>query len=246
MRMIPNFVTLVNLFLGCVALVFVFDGSPGTASLIIVCCSLLDFLDGAVARWLKAWSETGKQLDSLADLVSFGVAPAAIMYHYLHSAATTSNHGDTTFVWSYLAFLIAACSALRLARFNVGGAKSDHFYGLPAPASALLIASIPFVLAFAPEEHIIREVLAALTTSFGWMLAMTMVIALLLISRVRMFSLKATSVRWQENRIRYLFLAGCIILLITFGLAAAPLFLVLYIFLSLADHLAGRQHVRGL
>lgn len=240
MRIIPNLVTLLNLFLGCVALVFVFDGLPGTASVIIVCCSLLDFLDGAVAGWLKAWSETGKQLDSMADLVSFGVVPAAIMYHYLHSAATTGNHEDTTFVWSYLAFLIAVFSALRLARFNVSGEESDHFYGLPTPASALLIASIPFVLTFGPEEHFIRGVLAALTNSFGWMLAITMVIALLLISRLRMFSLKATSLRWHENRIRYLFFAGCIILLITFGLAAAPLFLVFYIFLSLADHVAGR------
>ncbi len=237
MKTIPNTITLLNLFLGCAAIVAAFEGLLATAAIMILICSILDFLDGAVARWFQAGSEIGKQLDSLADLVSFGVAPACIMYQYLVVSLYRINPESALFVWPMLAFMITVFSALRLAVFNIDQKQSKHFTGLPTPANALLIASIPFVIEFMPADNTIHLLLIQLTDRFPAMLVITLVLSLLLVAPVKMFSLKTESLKWSENRIRYIFLAGCIILLITFGLAAAPLFLVFYIILSALDNL---------
>lgn len=237
--MIPNTITLINLFLGCAAIVAAFEGLLAPAALLILACAILDFLDGAIARWFQAGSETGKQLDSLADLVSFGVAPACIMYQYLVVSLYRVNPESSIFVWPMLAFLIAVFSGLRLAIFNTDERQHTHFVGLPTPANALLIASIPFVLEFAATEHVIHRALVAATTHFPFMVILSLVLALLLVAPVNMFSLKTESLKWAENRIRYIFLAGCVLLLITFGLAAAPLFLIFYIILSVIDNLMG-------
>ncbi len=237
MKFIPNTVTLINLFLGCAAIVATFHGLMAEAALMILICSILDFLDGAIARWFKAGSEIGKQLDSLADLVSFGVAPASIMFQYLVVSLYSVNPESSLFVWPLLAFLIAVFSALRLAIYNVDKRQRNHFLGLPTPANALLIASVPFVLEYVAPGHAVHELLILLTGSFASMLAVTLVLSFLLVAPLKMFSLKAESLKWAENRIRYIYIAGCIILLITFGLAAAPLFLIFYIILSAADHL---------
>ncbi len=242
MKIIPNTVTLINLFLGCAAIVAVFEGLLATAAIIVLICSVLDFLDGAVARWFQAGSEIGKQLDSLADLVSFGVVPACIMYQYLVVSLYSINPESSLFVWPMLAFLIAVFSALRLAIFNTGVKQGAHFVGLPTPANALLIASLPFVLEFAAPEHVIHRALVAATTSFPFILILSLVLALLLVAPVNMFSLKTESLNWSQNRVRYIFLAGCLLLLITFGLAAAPLFLIFYIILSAADNLWRISH----
>ena len=237
MKILPNTITLVNLFLGCAAIVAAFEGLLAVAAIMILICSILDFMDGAVARWFDAGSEIGKQLDSLADLVSFGVAPASIMFQYLMVAHYTLNPESSLFVWPLLAFLIAVFSALRLAIFNVDQRQENDFLGMPTPANALLIASVPFVIEYVSPENTIHAMLVQLTSSFHAMLALAIILSLLLVAPVRMFSLKTESLKWSENRIRYIFLAGCLILLITFGLAAAPLFLIFYIFLSIIDNL---------
>ncbi len=236
MKIIPNTVTLVNLFLGCAAIVAAFEGLLAEAALIILICSVLDYLDGAIARWFKAGSEIGKQLDSLADLVSFGVAPASIVFQYLMVSFYRINPESSLFVWPLLAFFIAVFSALRLAVFNIDTEQKDHFSGLPTPANALLIASIPFALEYAAPGNTIHNILIQVTSSFPAMLVLTIVLSLLLVAPLKMFSLKTESLKWSENRIRYLFVAGCLVMLITFGLAAAPLFLIFYILLSALDN----------
>lgn len=237
MKHIPNLVTMLNLFLGCAAVVLILESHPAAASILIGICAILDFLDGSLARWLNAGSALGRQLDSLADLISFGLAPATIMYHYMKNSLAAHGPESIFTVWPLAAFLIAVFSALRLAIFNTDDKQETSFRGLPTPANALLIASLPFVMAFATTGSTIHHTIDSLTGSFTVNLAMTLALSFLLISPVRMFSLKLQSLRWKENRIRYIFLAGCLIMLILFGLAAMPLFLIFYILLSLTDHI---------
>ncbi len=247
MKHIPNSITLLNLFFGCAALVLILESYLAAASIVIGICAILDFLDGSLARWLNAGSALGRQLDAMADLISFGVAPATIMYHYMNVSFHTINPGSTFFVWPLAAFLIVVFSALRLAVFNTDGKQETSFRGLPTPANALLIASLPFVLAFTTTGSFIHNTISFMTGNFWINLAMILVLSFLLISPIRMFSLKAKSLRWNENRIRYIFLAGCLIMFIIFGFAAMPLFLIFYIFLSLTDHIlfAGKYQSAG-
>lgn len=199
----------------------------------IVICSILDFLDGAAAKLLKAHSETGKQLDSLADLVSFGLAPAAIIFHYMTNALYMLNQDNPVFVLAYAAFFIAVFSALRLARFNIDTKQKSYFTGLPTPANALLIASIPLTLVLVKPDSGTSNILMALMDNVWFTLSLTFVLSALLVSPFKMFSLKIQNLKWKDNRIRYVFFAVCVILLITFGFAALPLFMIFYILLSL-------------
>ena len=236
MKHIPNTITLINLFLGCVAIVMTLQGQPGVAAIIIGLCALLDFLDGAAARFLRAGSPIGQQLDSLADLVSFGVAPSAILFHYLQGAFQIIQPEQPAILLPSLAFLVAVFSGLRLARFNIDDEQQNDFRGLPTPASALLIASMPFVLAYTEPNTLFFRLLETLTTTVWFNMGLTLVISWLLVSPVRMFSLKIKSVAWKENRFVFVFLAGCLLLLIIFGLSAVPLFLIFYLLLSLVYH----------
>lgn len=242
MKYIPNTLTMVNLFLGCTAVASVFAGFLTTASVLIGLCAVIDFLDGALARWLKAASNIGIQLDALADLVSFGLAPAAILFHYMQAVFLSCKPETAYFVWSLPAFLVTVFSALRLAIFAADQNQPDFFRGLPTPANGLLIASVPFTLAFTSPDHIINTIFVFLTETYWLLLIVTIVLSLMLTAPVKMFSLKTNTFQWADNRIRYIFLAGCLVLLITFGLAAAPLFIIFYIILSLVDHwfLAGK------
>jgi len=233
MKTIPNAITLTNLLLGCIAISFIFSGEPATGAILIVICSILDFLDGAAAKLLKAHSETGKQLDSLADLVSFGLAPAAIIFHYMTNALYMLNQDNPVFVLAYAAFFIAVFSALRLARFNIDTKQKSYFTGLPTPANALLIASIPLTLVLVKPDSGTSNILMALMDNVWFTLSLTFVLSALLVSPFKMFSLKIQNLKWKDNRIRYVFFAVCVILLITFGFAALPLFMIFYILLSL-------------
>ncbi|MDR4988189.1 MAG: CDP-diacylglycerol--serine O-phosphatidyltransferase [Bacteroidales bacterium] len=233
MKNIPNLITLANLFAGCLSVILIARGFVTEGAVLIVACSLLDFLDGAAARWLNAYSAIGKQLDSLADLVSFGFAPAAVLFYYLRNSFDSINHQGTLFVLSSAAFLITLCSAVRLARFNLDEKQTDCFTGLPTPANALLIASLPLTLAFADQHTAMHHILSQVTQHSAALLFLTGILSYLLVSPFSMFSLKVRSFSWKGNRTRVVFLTGCIVLLITFGWGALPLFLVFYILLSL-------------
>ncbi len=233
MKNIPNAISLLNLFLGCVALVFVFDAQLAVGAWLVIACSVLDFLDGATARLLNAYTKTGKQIDSLADLVSFGLVPAGIMFHYLENSLYTINPDTCHFVLSSVAFLIAVFSALRLARFTADEDEKDYFTGLPTPANALLIASIPITMSLANEDGFMFGLLSQLIGNHWFNLGFILLLSFLLIAPIRMFSLKVKALNWKQNRISIIYIIGCIILLITFGWSAMPFFLVFYIILSL-------------
>jgi CDP-diacylglycerol---serine O-phosphatidyltransferase len=233
MSFIPNLITLTNLFLGCVSIAYIFNGEAATGAILIVICAILDFLDGAAARLLNAYSETGKQLDSLADLVSFGLAPAAIIFHYLDKAVYNINPENTHFVWVYAAFIITVFSALRLARFNIETGNKTYFKGLPTPASALIIISIPLTISFAKPDSEITIMLEMLLSQTWFHVVIIVLLSALMISPLKMFSLKFNNLSWKDNQIRYIYFAICIVLLITFGFAALPLIMIFYILLSL-------------
>lgn len=214
----PNFLTCCNLLCGCLGIVFVLESRDIPAAYLVWLACLFDFFDGFAARMLKVTSNIGQELDSLADVVSFGVLPALVMYKLIE-ASTSST------VLPYIAFTIAVFSALRLAVFNVDETQTDSFRGLNTPANALFITSLP--LLHNDVGNWLYET---------WVLiAITLVFSLLLVSRIEIFALKFKNFSWQENKIRFTFLILSVLLLISFQLVALPVIIILYIVLSLID-----------
>ncbi len=222
---IPNAVTCLNLFSGCLGIVFAFNGNLVFASYAILIAAVLDFLDGMLARLLKAYSELGKQLDSLADMVSFGVLPSVIIYHlFLSSAEITSLS-----LMSYSAFIIAVFSGLRLAKFNIDTRQSENFIGLPTPANALLIASFPFMM----EEN--NSIFMNYIMNPNSLLIFSLIMSFLLISEIPLLSLKFKTISFSENALRYILILSSILLILLFQFAAVPIILILYILISLVQ-----------
>ena len=220
---IPNAITCLNLFSGCIAIVFAFQEAYLTAALFIALAAVFDFLDGFAARLLKAYSVMGKELDSLADVVSFGVAPGVMAYSFIASQAM--NIGSPTWL-AWFGFLIPVFSALRLAKFNLDERQSSTFLGLPTPANALFWAfgigsSFNFFLNNNFDPIIL--VLGIL------------IFSALLVLEIPMFALKFTNFNWKGNRLRYYFLMGCIILLALLNVNGISACVVWYILLSVLN-----------
>ena len=220
-RHIPNALTCANLLCGCVGIVEVFHNNMLLSCALIGLAAVFDFFDGFAARLLKVSSPIGKELDSLADMTTFGVLPAMIVYQLL----LRSVPGLEDMWVPYLAFGISVCSALRLAKFNVDPRQSDSFIGVPTPANALLVASLPFIIRNYPDwEPIIVN-----TTN---LLIFTAVMSFLLVAELPLFALKFKSFGWQGNEVRYLFLLAGVVLLATLGFLAVPIIVGLYVLLS--------------
>lgn len=231
---IPNFITLLNLLSGCIAIVFIFQNQLEIASYLIVLAAFFDFMDGFFARLLKAQSPIGKDLDSLADVVSFGLVPGLILFKLIgYSIGISINTGIINLV-PYIAFLIPLFSALRLAKFNNDKRQTDVFIGLPTPANALLIASFPLIL-IQQSTLIGIDILRiqSLFLSTVFLIAISILLSYLLVAELPLLSLKFKSFNWEENKIRFLFLAISCLLLILLYFAAVPVIILLYIFLSL-------------
>ncbi len=229
---VPNLLTLCNLICGIMALLFAVEGKPLYISFfLIAAAALFDFADGAAARLLGQYSDIGVQLDSLADMVSFGAAPSAIALCMYRDASSIWGAPDAL---GYATLLIAAFSALRLARFNIDTEQKDEFIGLPTPACALFFAGLGY--AFSKGEIFpLRETLLALSA----------VMAVLLISPIRMFSLKFHNFGWRDNALRYCFLAAAAALLIVLGIGAVPAVIGLYIAVSAVRAAACRGKERA-
>lgn len=225
-RYIPNALTAFNLLIGCVAITLAYKGQLFTASLLVFICALFDFADGLTARLLKAYSPVGKQLDSLADMVSFGVLPAVIMFHLFERTETEFNPAFLV----YFPFLIAVCSALRLAIFNIDARQSEQFIGLPTPAMAILIASFPLIL----WEY---SWSAGILANPYFLATSILVVSMLMVSKIPLFSLKVRSFKWKTSKYAYILLISSIILLVLIKFAAIPIIIFLYIALSLIRNL---------
>ncbi len=232
---VPNFITSLNLAAGCLAIILGIEGQLGWAAICIGAAAVFDFLDGMAARLLKAYSEIGKQLDSLADLISFGLAPAAIVMSMLELAMFNINRplseiSATPFQWIFLfsALLVPIAGAFRLAKFNIDDRQSENFLGLPIPANALFYASLALIIEMGHNTVINQAILSRFN-----LLTIIVVLSALMISEVPMFSLKFKHLKWQGNQVRFLFIAFCVLLLVSLQLFALPLIIIGYISISL-------------
>lgn len=213
---IPNFLTCCNLVCGCLAIISLLEGWNIPIAYFVWAAGIFDFFDGFAARLLKISSPLGKELDSLADMVSFGMVPALFMY--------TAISLESPFSYlPYVALLMAVCSALRLAIFNLDDTQSDSFKGLPTPANTFFITALPFL-----ESPVLDIVYSPIVLT-----AITVVFSLLLVSRIDLFALKFKNFTWSDNKIRFTFLGLAVLLLAVLKLAALPLIILLYIALSL-------------
>lgn len=235
-RSIPNFLTLCNLTAGVVSVTLVIQGALTWAALFIFIAAVFDFLDGNAARLLNARSELGKQLDSLADVVSFGVAPGIIVFFLLSKGCEGScNFLERSGITPYFALLIPLFSAVRLAKFNIDLRQEENFIGLPTPANAIFFASVPLVLYAGHQFYpLLRlDFMQDFFTNTRALALLTLLMSYLLVSDFRMFSLKFKSPAWHGNEPRYLFLIGAVALLALFSVAGIPLSILLYFVLSL-------------
>ena len=212
---IPNLLTLCNLVSGCIGIVYAFGNDLSSASWFIWASLIFDFLDGFSARLLKVNSEIGKELDSLADVITFGVLPSCMIYQLIQLQSSSQ-------FLPYIGFSIAAFSALRLARFNLDAGQQEDFIGVPTPANALLISAFPFIHARYPEILSI-EVLVVICPVLSW----------LLISNLRLFSLKFKNYTWKDNWVRFTFLGISVLLLAFLNIYGVPVMIFTYLLLSL-------------
>ncbi len=220
---LPNAITCCNLFSGCIGIVFTFQENLIYAAYAIFLAAIFDFFDGLASRVLQSYSGIGKDLDSLADMVSFGVLPSAIMYELFLQAPQV--HKLSPYL-NFMAFLIPVFSALRLAKFNVDTRQAESFIGLPTPANAILIASFPLIM----EQH--SELSKYILNPFGLSI-FTLVMCGLLVAELPLMSLKFKNRDFQENIYRYLLLLFSAILILFFKFAAVPVVILFYIGLSI-------------
>ena len=255
MKQIPNVFTLLNLFFGCLAIVAAMQSGlmpmiddsgralvdpSGTqyvnlperifeASIYIFIAAVIDFLDGFVARLLKSTSELGKQLDSLADVVSFGVAPAIIIYQFLRLSFAQHEDGlDTSMIWLLPAFILPCAAAYRLGRFNLDTEQSHVFKGLPVPAVGIFIASFPLIYWNTDQAWVIK----LLINEWFWY-AMILLLSYLMVSRIPMLSLKLKNFSFRDNMGIYILVIVGIISIVLLKWLAIPLLFVLYLLVSI-------------
>lgn len=221
---IPNTITCCNLLSGCVAAVYAFEGVYPLAFAFIIAGAVFDFFDGLSARALKVSSPIGKELDSLADVITFGFAPATMVFSWLRECADAYLDMLVAFAMPFAAFLLVAFSALRLAKFNVDERQTSSFIGLPTPANALFWGA----LVIGSHDAIVGQ-------PYGWVLVLGLVLLFswLLVAEIPMFSLKFKNLSWKCNRIVYIFLLVSLVLLIVLGLNGLSAVIGWYIILSI-------------
>lgn len=228
---IPNAITCLNLFFGCLACLAAMESDFQAAFLWIMLAAVFDFLDGFAARLLKAYSPMGKELDSLADMVSFGLAPGFIVFFALRPLVESLPLSGQI-PYAYLAFLIPVFSALRLAKFNIDDRQTDSFIGMPTPANTLFWAS-----AIVGTCHHAAQ--APLIYSLA-VLLLVLVFSFLMVSEIPMFSLKVKNFSWADNKIRYSLVACAILFIALLGWAGVAAAIVLYLSISLVLYFRGR------
>ncbi|WP_026935525.1 CDP-alcohol phosphatidyltransferase family protein [Christiangramia echinicola] len=240
-RHIPNIITLFNLLSGSIAVIFAVKGNLILAAIFVAAGIFFDFFDGLAARALNVKSEVGLQLDSLADVVTSGVVPGLVMYQLLMKALPASgglgsDWNSSVFdiqikPFALIGLLIILASAYRLAKFNVDERQTDSFIGLPTPANALLILSLPLILTYQPGSFI-----TGLLLNEWFLVGLTLVSCYLLNAELPLFALKFSDWGFKENKLRYFFIISCIILIIFLQFIAIPVILLLYVVLSIISN----------
>lgn len=244
---IPNAITLSNLFCGCVATIFAVNNNFVAAAFFVFLGIFFDFFDGFFARKLNVQSDLGLQLDSLADMVTSGLVPGIIMFKLL--GLLDSNWGNTPnnsmlqslFEITESGFLpllgiaITLASAYRLAKFNIDTEQQSYFKGLPTPANALLIISLPLIIEFQNSD-----IINAIILNKWFLVILTLVSCYILNADIKLFALKFKNYSFKDNALRYIFILLCMVLLIVLQFAAIPVIILLYIIMSVLDNLTSK------
>ncbi len=244
MKQIPNIFTLLNLFFGCIAIVFALQNTIEItadgqfvrlteelyyASLFIGIAAVIDFLDGFVARALNAPSEMGKQLDSLADVVSFGAAPSIILYQFLRMSFIRENEGvETSMLWLMPAFIFACAGAYRLARFNIDTEQSFGFKGVPIPAAGLVVASLPLIY-----WNMQTEIVYTILMNKWFLYGLIALLSWLMVSKLPLMALKFKDFTIKNNLPKFILVVIAIVAAIFLKWLAIPVVFIAYIILSL-------------
>ena len=261
---IPNTITSLNLLCGCFAIVAAFNEQLTWSAILIGFSAVFDFFDGLVARLLHVHSEIGKQLDSLADVISFGLVPGIIMFQFISANLGDSNlpfqeRSLNHILLSSMAFIIPVLSAVRLAKFNIDPRQSDSFIGVPTPANAILIGSLVLImdlqldldiysgLFYSNQENFAHlsffESLLATALYNPYVLCfISVIMSLLLVAEIPLFALKFKNLSWAGNKIRFIFILISAALLLSLKLIALPIIIVIYILLSIINNFASAKH----
>ena len=233
---IPNLLTLGNLLCGTIAIIFAIKGDFVGTAILVASGIVFDFLDGFVARMLNVQGELGKQLDSLADMVTSGVVPGIVMLQLLINAIDLDasayfgidTYGATGSNLPYLGLLLTLGACYRLANFNIDTRQSDSFIGLPTPAMTLLVISLPLIIEFSNQLFFINVI-----NNQYFLITVTLLLTFLMNAEIKLFALKFKSFGFKENALKYIFLAISILLLVVIKFVAVPLIILLYVGLSL-------------
>jgi CDP-diacylglycerol--serine O-phosphatidyltransferase len=232
-RNIPNAITCGNLLCGCLAIVQAFEGDLVWAAYLVGIAAILDFFDGFTARLLHVTSPIGKDLDSLADMVTFGVVPGVVMFQLLKVSTLLIVNQPIWLYMPYVAFLIPVFSGIRLAKFNNDARQAESFIGVNTPANSMLICSLPLIIGTGEQS---QSSLATFILNPYLLITITVIMSFLLISELPIFSFKFKSFGWAGNQIRYVFLIMALILLVTLQFVGIPLVIVLYILMSVINN----------
>lgn len=230
-RHLPNFITCLNLACGCFALVFIFKGEIEISAILVGASLIFDFLDGFAARALKSNSLMGKELDSLADMVTFGLVPGVYMYQlFIKSVPLVLNlNGNFAQIISFFPFIITVFSALRLAKFNIDTRQQDSFLGMPTPAITIFVTGLALII---ENDRFHLTPMLLNTYVLG---GLSMILSFLLVSEIPLFALKFKSFSWAANKAQYILLATGIILIASLQYLAIPLLIIFYLILSLIN-----------
>ena len=245
---IPNFITLLNLLCGCIAVLCAVSSDFFLAALFVFAGIFFDFMDGLTARLLNVKSALGLQLDSLADMITSGVVPGVVMFKLLTMSLggdktifveaswdqTNYWHGLQVPLLAFLGFLITLSSAYRLAKFNLDEDQQSYFKGLPTPANTILIISLPLILEFQGSTLYHKIILNP-----WFLIGLTLLSSYLLNSRIKLFALKFSDWSFKSNGIRYVFIVCTLILIVLFKFVSVPIILLFYILLSLITGASG-------
>jgi CDP-diacylglycerol--serine O-phosphatidyltransferase len=240
-KQLPNLLTLLNAFSGCIAVVFALYNHLELAALFVFIGIFFDFFDGLAARALKVQSDFGIQLDSLADMITSGLVPGIVMFQLLGMSQTGGWNVDNLYIQEkgldalfnmaylpFFGFIITLASAYRLARFNVDENQQESFIGLPTPANALLILSLPLILLYHGNDF-----LNGIILNPWFLIGVTLISSFLLNSKIELFALKFKNWGFKENALRYIFIIVSLVLLLTMKFLAVPAIVVFYILSSL-------------
>tara|TARA_R110002020_G_scaffold203146_4_gene406515 strand:+ start:9213 stop:9959 length:747 start_codon:yes stop_codon:yes gene_type:complete len=242
---VPNLITLLNVFCGCIAVVFAVENELEMAALFVFFGIFFDFFDGLAARALKVQSELGLQLDSLADMITSGLVPGIVMFQLLKmstlggwnvvigetAGSVLSSDSEVRFL-PFLGFLITLASAYRLAKFNTDENQVSSFIGLPTPANALLIFSLPLILLY---HH--NDLLNSIILNQWFLMGMTLLSSFLLNANIPLFALKFKNWSFRDNALRYVFVMISLVLIVTMRYLAIPVIIGFYIISSIASNL---------